>query len=53
LTEGAIKGISVDNEKLDESKKAYYQMLGWTEKGIPTDARLAELDIEWAKEHLP
>ncbi len=53
LTEGAIKGISVDSEKLDESKKAYYQMLGWTEKGIPTDARLAELDIEWAKEHLP
>jgi len=53
MNEGAIKGVSIDPEKLEETKKAYYQMLGWDEKGIPTDARLAELGIEWAKEYIP
>ena len=53
MNEGAIKGISIDAEKLEKTKKAYYQMLGWTEDGIPTESRLVELDIEWAKEYLP
>ena len=43
----------IDPDKLEETKKAYYQMLGWNEKGVPTDARLAELGIEWAKEYIP
>ncbi len=53
MKEGAIKGIGILPDKLEETKKTYYQMLGWDEKGIPTAARLAELDIEWAKAYLP
>jgi len=41
----------VDPDKLSEVKKLYYQMLGWNEQGIPTKARLVELDIEWASEY--
>jgi aldehyde:ferredoxin oxidoreductase len=51
--DGPLKGILVDPEKFAEVQKIYYQMLGWDERGIPTYARLAELDIEWASEYLP
>jgi aldehyde:ferredoxin oxidoreductase len=53
LKEGAVKGVVIDPEKLEEAKKAYYHMLGWDEEGIPTAARLAELDIEWAQKYIP
>lgn len=50
---GNLLGVAVDPEKLGEMQKVYYQMLGWNEKGVPTKARLVELDIEWAAEHIP
>ena len=43
-----LKDIAVDPVKLGEMQKLYYQMLGWDEQGVPTRARLVELDIEWA-----
>ena len=46
--EGPLKEISVDAAKLETAQQAYYQLLGWTEAGIPTRERLVELDIEWA-----
>ena len=45
---GNLKGIAVDFTNLAEMQKLYYQMLGWDERGVPTRARLVELDIEWA-----
>ena len=45
---GNLKGVVVDPTELSEMQKLYYQMLGWDERGIPTRARLVELDIEWA-----
>ncbi len=45
---GNLQGIAVDPARLTEIQKLYYQMLGWDERGVPTRARLAELDIEWA-----
>jgi len=53
VNEGANKGIAVDVKKLEETKRVYYQMLGWTENGVPTEARLIEPGIDWAKEYLP
>lgn len=52
LKEGFVKGVVINPEKLEEAQKAYYHMLGWNEEGIPTTARLAELDIEWAQKHI-
>jgi len=49
---GNLKGVTVDPGKLAEAQKLYYQMLGWDEKGVPTRARLVELDIPWAEEYL-
>jgi aldehyde:ferredoxin oxidoreductase len=51
-TEGPLKDIAIDQEKLEQAQKVYYQMLGWNESGIPTYGRLVELDIEWASEYL-
>ncbi len=45
---GNLPGVAVDPVKLSEMQRLYYQMLGWDEQGIPTRARLVELDIEWA-----
>lgn len=42
---GNLQGIAVDPETLSEMQRLYYQMLGWDERGIPTMARLVELDI--------
>jgi aldehyde:ferredoxin oxidoreductase len=47
---GNLKGI--DPGQLSEAQKLYHQMLGWDEKGVPTKARLVELDIEWADKYL-
>ena len=27
--------------------KAYYEMMGWDEHGIPTDIKIRELELEW------
>jgi len=51
--ESNLKGVGVDPEKLSEAQKLYYQMLGWDESGVPTYARLVELNIEWATQYLP
>ena len=50
--EGPLKDISVDPARLKEAQKIYYQMLGWDESGVPTQARLVELDLEWAQQYL-
>jgi len=49
---GGLAGVVVDLEELARAQKLYYGMLGWDEEGIPTEARLAELDIAWAGEYL-
>jgi aldehyde:ferredoxin oxidoreductase len=51
--EGPLKSTAVDPENLAAAQKIYYQMLGWDEKGVPTYARLVELDIEWAYKYIP
>jgi aldehyde:ferredoxin oxidoreductase len=47
-----LKGIGVDPEKLAVARRAYYQMMGWDESGVPTYGRLVELNIEWAAKYL-
>jgi aldehyde:ferredoxin oxidoreductase len=49
---GNLKGVIVDPGKLSEAQNLYYQMLGWNEEGVPTRARLVELDIPWALSYL-
>jgi aldehyde:ferredoxin oxidoreductase len=48
--DGPLKGINP--VKFAEARKTYYRMMGWDESGIPTLARLEELDIGWAAQYL-
>ena len=50
---GPLAGVAVDEDKYHEVMATYYQMMGWTAEGIPTEARLALLDIDWAAGVLP
>jgi aldehyde:ferredoxin oxidoreductase len=47
---GALKGVAIDRDKFQEAIQNYYQMAGWDEKGVPTLAKLAELDLLWTIE---
>ena len=44
----------IDREELRQAIKLYYGMMGWDpETGVPTVAKLHELGVGWAAEHLP
>ncbi|HYF92727.1 MAG TPA: aldehyde ferredoxin oxidoreductase family protein [Symbiobacteriaceae bacterium] len=48
LTGGISDGEAVDETELERAKDLYYQMAGWdVATGVPTRAKLAELDLEW------
>jgi aldehyde:ferredoxin oxidoreductase len=49
-SDGPLKGI--DSGKFAEARKTYYRMMGWDESGVPTPARLEELEIGWAALYL-
>ncbi len=44
--DGAAKGAVVTKEELDLMLDDYYQARGWTNKGVPTKAKLKELGLE-------
>ncbi|MEM3406314.1 MAG: aldehyde ferredoxin oxidoreductase family protein [Candidatus Aenigmatarchaeota archaeon] len=46
---GPKKGFKINKEEFYEAIKMYYEMMGWDRNtGIPTKAKLDELDIGWA-----
>ncbi|MEA3407656.1 MAG: aldehyde ferredoxin oxidoreductase family protein [Chloroflexota bacterium] len=50
---GTLNEKPIDPEVLDEHVSAFYGMMGWdTKDGVPTLAKLQELDIEWAANEL-
>jgi len=50
---GTLNEKPIDPEELDENVSTFYGMMGWdTENGVPTLAKLQELDIEWAADEL-
>lgn len=49
LSNGLLKGQSLNRKEFEKAKKNYYEMQGWDHKGIPTQGKLAELDLEWIK----
>ncbi|MGI9951806.1 aldehyde ferredoxin oxidoreductase family protein [Moorellaceae bacterium AZ2] len=40
----------LDRKQFEEAKRLYYQMMGWTEEGIPTRGKLLELGLGWLEE---
>lgn len=48
FTSGPLAGVGVDRQKHRQAVELYYQMMGWDSAGLPTSARLVELNLEWA-----
>jgi aldehyde:ferredoxin oxidoreductase len=46
-TSGALSETAVDPTKLEKARSTYYEMMGWDENGVPTRAKLEELDVAW------
>lgn len=53
LRNGKLEGIAVDRDEFDKALRTYYQMAGWDYNGVPTPAKLAELELEWVMEGVP
>lgn len=44
----------VTQEELDNALTMFYTIMGWDpQTGVPTSAKLWELGVPWAEEHLP
>ena len=44
---GPLSRTSVNPQKLRRARSIYYGMMGWNQNGVPTKAKLQELDISW------
>jgi aldehyde:ferredoxin oxidoreductase len=50
---GTLNEKPIDPEVLDENLTTFYAMMGWDpQTGVPTLAKLQELDVAWVAEHL-
>lgn len=45
---GPLAGVAVNAEAMDKARRLYYGMSGWDERGVPTRAKLEELELGWA-----
>jgi len=52
LPSGPYAGKKVDKAKFEESKKEYYEAIGWDENGIPRSEVLKRLGLEEAEKVL-
>jgi aldehyde:ferredoxin oxidoreductase len=50
---GPTAETSLDPVEFEAALDTYYAIMGWTNDGMPTRSKLAELGIEWAGEYLP
>ena len=51
---GALSEGGIDREELQEAIQTFYGMMGWDERtGVPSAAKLHELDVAWAIPYLP
>lgn len=45
LQNGKLEGVAINPQEFSDALKLYYQMAGWGDDGVPTKAKLAELDL--------
>jgi len=51
LQNGKLEGKAIDPQEFQQAIQLYYQMAGWDVTGVPTQGKLAELDLLWANGH--
>jgi aldehyde:ferredoxin oxidoreductase len=47
ITGGPTRGAVLEREKVEAMLDDYYSLRGWTKDGIPTEAKLRELGLDW------
>lgn len=47
MRNGVNKGYALTREELAQALDLYYQLAGWDKGGVPTPAKLAELNLDW------
>ena len=47
---GTLKGHAIDRAAFAKALRLYYGMMGWNGDGIPTEAKLEELNLGWVWE---
>lgn len=52
LEGGPLKGKKLSKDEFKQAIATYYQMMGWDETGVPTGAKLEELDVGWVADKL-
>jgi len=53
LRSGSMKGEKISKKEFENALKLFYEMMGWNlETGVPTEAKLYELDIGWISNFL-
>jgi aldehyde:ferredoxin oxidoreductase len=52
-TSGALSKTAINPDEFKNARSTYYGMMGWDDNGIPTKAKLEELDIDWVSKMLP
>jgi aldehyde:ferredoxin oxidoreductase len=50
---GPTAGLAIDPVEFEQAMSLYYEINGWTQDGTPTPAKLVDLGIPWAEQHLP
>jgi aldehyde:ferredoxin oxidoreductase len=48
LQNGKLEGVALDRTEVADALELYYQMAGWGTNGVPTKAKLTELDLDLA-----
>ena len=49
---GPTAGTAIDPKEFEDALDLYYQLMGWSKNGIPTQAKLVDLGIDWTAEYL-
>lgn len=50
LANGRLAGTGIDRDEFAAAVKLYYAMRGWDDNGVPSAAKLHELDLSWLVE---
>jgi aldehyde:ferredoxin oxidoreductase len=49
LEGGTLEGKRIDPAEFKQAVSTYYQMVGWDDRGVPLEGKLAELELDWLK----
>jgi aldehyde:ferredoxin oxidoreductase len=46
LPDGPFEGHGIDRDVFEDARRRFYRIMGWDERGVPTDATCLRLGLE-------